>query len=462
MYDDTYFLNPQEALAVATEQNRWGENNYNLQVCYYDGEIIESEFSNLIHLSLDNLVDELAQGVYRIPTKLDFTGLEISDSVKDDILANFNQSIAHAQNYREQYNFHYVQALRSMKLNFNEPLRFHIMASTSTQVMQYVAKGIVDELESSGYNVFFDLRDGAEDSTCFRRLLQFNPHVTICLNHLNNGFLGPDVFNFIWFQDPMPMLLNDEEVQLRDRDYVYSLVPAIDKLLDKKGIPYERQSFGINTNIYKKYENIKREKKIVFIGSSYAKQIPDGHLELIDYLANAFHDGVVFTEEKIHNISAEFNIDKATLESRVIPFIVRDMSVIQLCRMRSEYEIEIYGFGWDQYSDVAPYFKGPLQYGDDIAKVYNSATFAFAPHQQYVLQQRVLEASACGAIPIVYDCRDLADEPYEEALVYFKTFNDLQNILLNKNVPQKDFTRLLEENSYKSFVGKILKVIGEN
>jgi hypothetical protein len=53
-------------------------------------------------------------------------------------------------------------------------------------------------------------------------------------------------------------------------------------------------------------------------------------------------------------------------------------------------------------------------------------------------------------------------ESYEEALVYFKKFDELEKVLSDKNPPKKDFTKLLSENSYKGFVDKILKIIKEN
>ena len=458
IYEDTYFLNPQMALEEASKQNRWGENDYYLQACYYDGEIIESALSNLIHTSLDNLVEELAEGVYRIPTKLDFSGLDLSASLKLEILTNFNLSIEHAKNYREQYNKHYLEILRAQVLDQNEPLRFYLMASVSTQVMQYVAKSIADELKVQGYNVFFDLRAGAEDNDCLRNVLAFNPHAMITINHLNNAFLSPDVYNFVWYQDAMPALVSDAKLALRERDYIYSLVPSLDKLLEKKGVDYERQSFCLNNVIYKLDDTIKRENKIVFIGSSYSGMIPENQdfETAIEYITKIFFSEAKISDNTAEEISDKFDINEDFVKTKLIPFVVRDLSVIQLCRLKSEYSVEIYGHGWELYKEVVPFYKGPLPYGEEIAKVYNSAMYAFAPHQQYILQQRVLEASACGAIPIVYDCREIVDDSYEEAVVYFKTFEDLAKIMI-REVPQKDFTRLLFENSYKKFVDKIIQ-----
>jgi len=150
-------------------------------------------------------------------------------------------------------------------------------------------------------------------------------------------------------------------------------------------------------------------------------------------------------------------LNEAYLLNALLQFVVRDTSVLWLCSHASEYEIEIYGHGWDVYESVRPFYKGALNYGDDIAEVYNGATYCFAPHQAYALQQRVLESAACGCIPIVYDCFDNKDDrEYEEALEYFKTPQDLKDILFNDDIVSKDFTKLLDENSYEHFVDEII------
>lgn len=462
MHEDIYFLNSEEALRVASEQNRWGEDvAYNLQACYYDGEKLESDLPNLFHLPIENLLEGLVYGRDRIPSKIDFSGLEISSKVKMEILSHFNNTMEQAKHYRSELNSKYLHELRNAKLDFSEPLRFYLIANDRTTVMQYVSKSIADVLKDKGYEVLFDLYRGTEDQYSFKRVYEFNPHVTININHFNNKFLSQDVFNFVWFQDPMGGLVDESKPYLRDRDYIYSLLSDFDYLLKNKNIPFERQSFCIDEKIYKKYENIQREKKIVFVGSSYrTKHVESAEMsELIDYLIELFQNGKSFTDALIDEIATSFSIDKTYLITHVLTYVVRDLSVLWLCSIKSEYKIEIYGHGWDYYETVAPYYKGVLAYGEDIAKVYNSATIAFSPHSMYVLQNRVLESTACGAIPIVYDCRDVSDEPtYDEAMYYFKTFDDLKT-LLTQELESRDFSRLLAGHSYEKFVDRMLDIL---
>ncbi|OHE10306.1 MAG: hypothetical protein A2513_05395 [Sulfurimonas sp. RIFOXYD12_FULL_33_39] len=463
MYKDTYFLDSKEALRVASEHNRWGVDvAYNLQACYYDGQKIESDLPNLFHLPIENLLEGLVYGRERIPEIIDFSGLDISSKVKMEILTHFDMTIEQAKQYRVQINSKYLSEIKNFKLDFSEPLRFYLMANDQTTVMQFVSKSIADTLKEKGCDVLFDLYRGTEDITCFKKIYEYKPHVTININHLNNRFLGNDVFNFVWFQDPMEHLVDSSDLYIRNRDYIFSLLPAFDMLLEKKSIPFQRQNFCIDSTKYKIDKTVKREKKIVFIGSAYHGEDLDriNVLEVIDYIMNLFQNGESFSNEKMDEIVKKFSINKTFLETRVMSYIVRDLSVLWLCSIKSDYEVEVYGWGWDSYEAVRPYYKGVLKYGEEIAKVYNSAAFAFAPHFSYALQNRVLEATACGAIPIVYDRRGVSDEPvYDEAMYYFKTFEDLRNILMNNKIEEKDFSRLLEEHSYVRFVDKILDTI---
>lgn len=462
MFEDTYFLDSKEALRIATQKNR--PNLSKLQVCYYAGEKIESDLENLIHLPFESFVDTLAQEIYRLPTKIDMTNLDISDDVKKDIEESFQSLLAQVKGMRNAMQEEYVKAFKKRKLDFNEPWRFYLSAHSNTQVLQHVSKAIADTLKDMGYSVLFDLYQGTEDQSNIKNIFLYNPHVIINLNAMNGWFLHDDIFNFVWFQDPMPFLLDKRKVTIRKRDYVFSLLPLFDKMLQAKGIPFERQGFCVNDQVYKLNPAIQREKKVVFIGSSYLKTIPCT-LEIqkaTKELEKIFLSGNVITDEISEQIALQYRLDINFVQSRLVPYIVRDIGLLELCKIKSDYEIEIYGRGWEVYEELKPYYKGVLEYGQEIADVYNSATFAFAPHQLYTLQQRTFEASACGAIPIVYDCRDISkEESYEEELYYYKTSDELEKIL-NKTLENKNFDRLLKNHTYSSFVEKIIEIVKEN
>lgn len=476
MYEDTYFLNSAEALRVAKQQNK--PSRYVLQVCYYTGEKIESDCENLIHLPIENLVNDLAKGIYRLPTKLDFTGLELSAAIKLDIVQNFESSLEQARDYRNQYNAYYLKALKNAKPDFSEPLRFYLPASSNTQVMQHISENIATTLKKLGYEVFFDLQIGITDPFSVKRMLEFNPHVTININHMNTNHISDDVFNFVWFQDSMPIVNNEEALKLREKDYLFALLPGVVNALKvKKAKNCRLQNFCISTDIYKQYSNIERKKKIVFIGSSYkdnfmpyesscggkAIDIIDDKAtdDLLKELIDIYQADGRFTKDIKIKLSEKYNKSTNFIHNYAIPLVVRDISILKLCKMNIKYDIEIYGWGWEKYEELKAYYKGVLEYGKEISEVYNSAAYALVSHPYYLIQQRTLEAAASGCIPLVYDCRYLNEtEPpyYENSIVLFQNLDTLENIL-NEKPKNMVFQEMLDDHTYESFIKKILKII---
>jgi hypothetical protein len=156
MKPDTYFFSAKEALKVAKEQNRSDDIlQYNLQVCYYDGEEIQTDLVNLIHSPIDSMIDDLALGTYRIPVEVDYTGMDVSQDVLTDIKENISISLELAKHARGELNKLYIQKLKTAKLDFSEPLRIYIEAHSRTRVMQYHSRDIANSFIDRGYDVFF-------------------------------------------------------------------------------------------------------------------------------------------------------------------------------------------------------------------------------------------------------------------------------------------------------------------
>ena len=470
--DDTFFLNPDEALRVAKQQNK--RSRYVLQVCYYDGERANFDterLPNLIPVSLNNLVDDLALGIHRLPDSISFDGLDLSIKVKKEIVENFELSIRQAHIIRGELKKHYLQSIKEARPDFKEPLRFYLQASAYTQVMQYVSRNIADALENMGYEVLFNLNYGTLEDDCQKLLKEFNPHAIININHMNNSFLGEEVFNFVWFQDAMPVLTNNEKVIVRNRDYVYSLTRGLKELVTKKGIANELIPFMMNKKLYKTRDNIKKEKKIVFIGSSYAHRIAQikdqsGFTQVFEEAVQIFEEksclkGLEHKESDIDYLMKKYEKSQQFIEN-IASYLTRDYCVEKLCTIDTDYEIEIYGWGWENNETVKPYYKGVVEYGEDISKIYNSATYGYCPGG-YVLMQRTLECAFSETIPLVLDIRadeqDEYDVRIEEALELFK-INELQEVL-SREPHKKKFDFIKQEYSYEHFITKCIQIIKE-
>ncbi|MBD3823134.1 MAG: hypothetical protein IE916_01315 [Epsilonproteobacteria bacterium] len=464
MFEDIYFLNPEEALRVAKEQNRWGANGYYLQACYYEGERIESDLPNLLHLPLENMVHDLAFGSNRIPTKIDFTGLDLSSDVKLSVLQSFNASMHQAQMARDELNRGYHLKLLNAKLDFSEPLRCYLMASTSTQVMQFVSKNLAHALEKIGCEVLFDLFYGIEESSSLKKMAEFNPHIFININHLNNGFLNNEIFNIVWFQDPMPILSDDSKIGLRSRDIIYSLSSMI---MEKKFAPhmYEIQRFCVNRELFFRDESIPKEEKVVFIGSSHKaileKDIQNPRLfELYVLLKARLDNAEPITKEYVMELSKEYGV--AFYDILLTPFAmaVREACVEWICKQQ-KLPVEVYGRYWENNPVVAPFYKGEIPHGDKVAKIYNGAKYALVAHSFDMYQQRLPEMAACGTIPLSYNAVGMTEESYEyeSSTLLFRTYDEL--VALMGKEPQESVERIAEDMSFEHFANRIVATVKE-
>lgn len=470
MKADTYFFSPQEALRVASQQNRSNDvNQYHLQLCYYNGDKIESDLVNLIHLPIDNLVDDLAIGRFRIPLAIDFTGLDISLEVAKEIEENLLMSFSKASLYRKELNKVYVERLQNTKLDFSEPLRIYLLANSGTRVMQYVSKDIAKALESRGYNVFFDLLYGIEDAECKKNIFEFNPHITINVNHFVNLALGEDVFNFIWFQDFMPALTNPEAFKVRDRDYVFIYHSMFKKPLIDKGVSSDKifdfKIIPVDQNIFYLEDSIKREDKVAFVGTRYgnlySNYIDEGANQKIHQLIKDGKSLSIENLETIFSKGLKLLPDADKFINHLQQRYIRNSCVSWLCQ--SSKEVEVYGYNWEKSGDenIISNFKGEID-KVELNKLYNSAKYVLSASASVINTQRLGETIYAGAIPLIYDSRDITDEEetWDDECLYFKTKEELMYILDNDIVPKNYRPKeMLDYFTYDSFIDTMFEQI---
>jgi len=470
MEADTYFFSLEKALEIALQHNRSDDvNKYLLQVCYYNGEKIDSELDNLVHLPIENLVNDLATGIKRIPTNIDFSGLDISVEVKQEIETNLLASFEQAQSLRNKLNSAYIQGNAIAVQDFSQQLRFYLRTNGRTRVMQYVSRDIADEIKKMGYDVYLDVLDGTEDTKCMKNIFEYNPHVTININHFHNVFISPSVFNFIWFQDPVPITNNEDPIFKRERDYIFTYQTITRENLLLKGVSaskiFDQKIIPTNTNIFYLDKNIKRENKIVFVGTYY-KNI---YQHYVDEKIESKID-LMLKEGKslsIKNLETIFTVFLTSLPdaNRFINYMqqtyIRNICVEWLCE--NEKKVEVYGYNWENHPNqkVVDNFKGELG-KEELNKVYNSAKYVFSASGQVINTQRLGEIVHAGAIPVIYDSRDISDEDetWDDECLYFKTQDELNYILDNNIEPKKYRTKkMLEHFTYNKFLNTIFEEI---
>lgn len=196
-----------------------------------------------------------------------------------------------------------------------------------------------------------------------------------------------------------------------------------------------RQNNRIDTNIFRQIENIQREDKIAFIGHSYnnnAKNInheSEDRRAVIRFLIEIIESGFEINTALLHQASNEYDIPYDDLYWNISHYVVIDKTVEWMCQ-NSNMPVEVYGNHWESNNIVKPYHNGMIEREEDLAEIFNSAKYVLITHPFKIDLQHIGEATACGCIPLVYDCRHSADEPHwDNNLMYFKTAHELRHII---------------------------------
>jgi hypothetical protein len=243
------------------------------------------------------------------------------------------------------------------------------------------------------------------------------------------------------------------------------------ELLIKKDFPKHRiidqKLIPVNTNLFYLDEKIKREDKVVFVGSYYAKnKYPSLIDKFIDKkIINMLEKGIPLSQKKLESIfnKGPWLDDKAFLND-IQQKYQRNISVSWLCN--SSKKIEIYGYNWEKSDDknIIKNFKGVAD-KSDLNAIYNSAKYVVSASGSVINTQRLGEIIHAGAIPVMYDSRELTDElqTWDDECLYFKTKKELMYILDNNILPKKYRSKkMLEYFIYDSFLDTMLNIVQDN
>jgi hypothetical protein len=499
---DTYFIDPLQALNVAKQRNRVACDHPTidgLQVCYYRGELPKHGFENLIHLELPDLQDFFIRSRMRFPENV-----EIPEELDDDVKAELKQDIAAVRSTVERQRRILLQQLLNKAKTLkprpvgNRSPRIFIPTSRLTTVMQYSSRGVAKAFADLGWDVLLYVQDnemeGSNMVDMLEKYISFDPHACFYVNSLNNSFMHDDIVNLVWWQDLMPQLKDRQPLKWRARDFNLSISPLFDRYLEQCGASkVERLHFVIDDEIFHGDQQTARTDKIVFVGSSYLPVIdPENsqHKLALAALLAVMEQGGRFDEATVTQIAAASSLSYEFVFWKLLHYVIRDHAVKWLCAAQGcasvaggtmpeataaqgcasvaggrmletaaapGLPVDVYGRYWDQDAEVAAYYRGELQHGVAVADVYRSARYALVCHPFEINSQRLAEVAACGCIPLVYDCRDVAEPPHwDEYCLFFKTAEELQNILRQRLQPAKPPEGLARQFTYKAAVRRLI------
>ncbi len=467
---DTFYLKLSEAQVAARKKRRF-QQTIAIDVpelCYVIAEPEDEGLPNLVKVPPDHFVDFFTTTRLRFPTAVSFDPANFQEANAAINIAEHIEIIHQNRRYIGSRNFMAVRDLHPIFVR-SEPLRVFLQASIITTVMQYTCRDLATAFKDLGCNVVFCIEDNEMENLgsdiIGKAMYDHNPHVVVNVNHQNNNFLNKEVFNVIWFQDPMPVILQGKPLVWRERDLLFSITRELDDNLRKTGAKeIFRQLICIDPAIFHEKTESKRKLKAVVVGSSYIHHL-DGFENRRDDLNNVLSQmsdwmnrGMPFSREYLRQVADASGFSFEEVFWNLYPFLVRERSVEWLCRNHDLMDIEVYGRCWEQNEIVRPFFKGPVVHGSGLADLYNSARYALVPQGFWIQSQRLAEVTACGCIPLLFDCREMAEEPHwNDESLFYKTSDDLRACLTRE--PVGDPREIAREMTYLRFARRIIDLV---
>ena len=471
---DTYFLDAQKALKTALKRNTvpLPDDGKGLQICYYDGDPLKDVPENMIYVPFKNLYEYFSETKNRQPTYLSVAGSGITAADHSQMEVTINEIFTRVNEAREARRLNYIRMIRNQEpVTTQTPKRIFLMTSRHTSVIQYSTKGLAKAFQKLGYEVKLMIEENdmqlLYQDWRVKEIYDFNPYVVVNINHMYNDIINKKTWNIVWWQDPMEELTNDIPINVRERDIVFSYDLSFDELwIRKQTTPIFRQEFCFDSDIFKPNLEIKREEKVVFVGSSYFNfDFFNSNNPIVETLKEelilCLEKGVLVSEDEFIVMAGKLGIeiDRASVV-HIMQAIVRDTTVQWLCQ-ESHIPVEIYGRGWEKNPIVSPFFKGEVAHGKKLVDIYCSARYALVCQAVNLQSQRLVEVCACEAIPVVYDSRSYApDLLWEDQYLFFKTREELSDRL--KQVPKlngNSYERVKSKFSYDCFAKKIHRMI---
>ncbi|MBF0584952.1 MAG: hypothetical protein HQL80_12070 [Magnetococcales bacterium] len=466
----TLFLDREKAFRTALQANAVPETiqGSGLQVCYHFGAVFPDGPSNLVAVSPEPeaFVAFFSTKTFSDPTWVDF---DLDSPVERAAAGRLARLLNDARIAR-------VNAARQWAARCQEsappfeagrPMRVFVPTARQLDVMKHNSRDLARAFQRLGCDCLFYVEDDNRHTFdlkhYYEKLAQFNPHVVVDINDYFKLPLHPDVFKVAWFQDPMPCFMNGP-FPWRKRDLIYSTNMGYDTLLYQSGVEkVRRQFFCYDEEIFRDFGH-QRQRRVVVVASAHAfvyGRFPNCG-PLLARMEAMFAAGDAMTSDMLDQLAAEYQYDRDDIYYYLWSHVVRIQSVRNLCAVAAEVgiEVEVYGHQWENDAVVRPFHKGPLPHGPAVAAVYNEALYVLIS-QQGLYSQRLVEVAACGAIPVIYDCRHRG-EPFEwgHLCLWYRTKADIADCLTQ--IPSAPPHPIAQGSSYTDFARAILAAVDES
>ncbi|MBF0161892.1 MAG: hypothetical protein HQL88_06355 [Magnetococcales bacterium] len=489
MPDMTVFhLNPERALRAANSDHAQQTQRVNSDVVfrYYTGTFLSTAPPHLVCVPAERgaMADFFLRTCLPLFTDIDFDpGVEAEHMLATQMLLTL-EDVVRSQMTGSSLMQSVCRDLQPAAIP-GHPLRIFLPEGigrlTATRTPRDMAKGLQ---QVRGCEVMHHCAVGGTPAwALFGALsayLSFKPNVVVDVNGLRFSADGagetipihPDVFRVVWMIDYTAPLLGGKSIPWRERDLIYAADAGTEFMLRRSGAQtVQRRFFCYDDSVFRTVSQ-KRRRKLIFVGRgnssefmTYSQRGRVGeYRDLVATMTARLEAGEPMTETMLEQLVRGSSFSRAEMLGFIWGYVVKTHSVRWLCELSNEIEVEVYGPDWGagEIADIVkPFHKGFLPNGPQLAAAYNEAEYVLVPHPFDLHSQRMLEVAACGAIPVVYDCRPLAEKPHgDDSCLWYRTKQEMLDCLTKR--PPAPPQQICVGNTYADFARRILADIQES
>ncbi len=350
---------------------------------------------------------------------------ELLDQVEEERRA---KTLAMVSTYPEIYGAsHSDEFDRILAGQGDRPLRAFFWTSLFTTVIQYCTRDLAAACQRLGMEtMIFKERHSTERGSgqaFTEAITSFRPDIIFFIDHLrpeNGGLLPKEVPLVSWIQDELRPLFDPQLVaQLGPNDYTYALYSEWVERGRQLGYPHiEYLPNAANIDLYHPIAGIKPVDEVAFISNFDERPIFHPHFApVLDWMETALEErGIGFQRASYYAsllreaLSATGISTSSEIFDRLLFFVRQDFERWFHRRQTVRWVIEagfpvaLYGAGWGEDPAFAPYARGRVASGEELARVYQQSKVVLHVNNHYNCHQRVFECIASGGLVVARGC----------------------------------------------------------
>ncbi len=261
-YQDTYFLNSEEALRVAKQNNKVKISSgvKGTQLCFYSGQKLESAPNNCINVPMEEISTYFATTPFRIPKNLDVSNMKLSDDETNQSLEAYKKLINLSQELAKVFILEEYEKIKVLEPDFtNDTLKVFMTSCRENNKTKKIFNKVEEVFKGFNLDVNHFTQSNDMEScnllAALREQHRFNPHMIFNINFLDNHYLPENVYTFTLFTDLNSYMLEKQNIEkgnIRTIDYIYTVDEELHAYLNSKFIT----NTLVQLNNLKQYENL--------------------------------------------------------------------------------------------------------------------------------------------------------------------------------------------------------------